>query len=64
MSTKPALQSDLPADPVGDALADVYLFLLRKATERKRGITAADGVLSNLPIQAEDTVSEDQALNK
>jgi len=66
MSKKPALKSDLPADPVGDALADVYLFLLRKAAERKREITAttdAEGAVDTLPISAEGAASEEQALS-
>ena len=39
MTKKLSIQSTLPPDPVGDALADVYSFLLRKAAERKRAIT-------------------------
>ena len=30
----------LAVDPIGDPLADVYLFLLRKAAERKRELAA------------------------
>jgi hypothetical protein len=40
VTTKQPSDSVLPPDPVGDALADVYLFLLRKAAERKRGMAA------------------------
>lgn len=67
MSKKPAWKSDLPADPVGDALADVYLFLLRRAAERKREITAttdAKGITGNVPVQPVGAASEEQALNE
>ena len=40
MTKKGSIPSALLPDPIGDALADVYTFLLRKAAERKRAITA------------------------
>ena len=63
MPEKPVLKSDLLADPLGEALGDVYLFLLRKAAERKQGITAtikAERIASNLPVQAEITAPDGQ----
>lgn len=36
MPRKHSPNASLPTDPVGDALADVYLFLMRQAAERKQ----------------------------
>lgn len=58
MSKKPILKSDLPDDPVGDALADVYFFLLQKAAERKRQMAA----LSNNGTVAGTSVGETETL--
>lgn len=55
-----------PNDPPRDAMVDVYMYLLRKAAERKREITAtadAKEITGNVPIQPIDTASEEQALN-
>jgi hypothetical protein len=40
MTRQTNLQFPLPPDPTGDALADVYTFLLRKIAERKQQETA------------------------
>jgi hypothetical protein len=39
---KPDPAPALPLDPVGDALADCYLFLLRKLKERRQAGTSPE----------------------
>lgn len=59
MSNKPVLKSELPTDPVGDALADVYIFLLRKAAERKHQMAS----LSNNGTTTGTSVNEAETLS-
>jgi hypothetical protein len=47
MSKKQLIGAELPVDRVGDALADVYLFLLRKAGERRRAVAATEPAVIN-----------------
>lgn len=52
--TTPKLEvKRLAADPVGDALADVYLFLMRKAAERKRAAAALCATNANTGVASE-----------
>lgn len=63
MTKKQLSNEDLPANPVGDTLADVYLFLLRKAIDRKRTIMAipcTDTTAVISPDQTQTTVSDIQ----
>ena len=63
MTRKQLPNDDLPANPLGDTLADVYLFLLRKAIDRKRAVTAipsTDTIADTSPDQTQTTVSDIQ----
>ena len=66
MSKKFGLNPDLPTDPVGDALADVYLFLLRKAAERKRQMAALsnNGTVTGTSVEEAETLASRVPVNE
>jgi hypothetical protein len=64
MTKKVSIPSALLPDPVGDALADVYTFLLRKAAERKRAITATphSAIVAGTVVAEVDCAEQDSLI--